>query len=288
MGNDDDQEKERAAALDAILKANKHCDDLDEIGRSYVRGSDLARATSKVAEFMIRKFPAGAPGAADMIRRTRESWNAFNGAVDIIKAQHRELPIQTWILGTATTTTVTVTQTFYFSAPSPDTMREFKQVEAEYHRHIDLDRLMESALWDLKRLKLDVASGPRRSPARVLEEAYAAIRVPPVAGGFPPALLALRGAIDDAIAEMVRRRPVQEEAGKGAKRIQAIGAQSAKEAVSPEFFERLEQDYRSLHDRLSGEGKGGVADAVDVVRRFHDGMMFLCALLGALNEARLR
>jgi len=82
------------------------------------------------------------------------------------------------------------------------------------------DQAFEGIKAEMKRLKLDRGKAAYRRPLDLLEEAYLAIRYPVAAkGGASLPLLALRGAIDRSVDELVRRSPAQQKGEKRRDRI---------------------------------------------------------------------
>src|ERR1041385_1404170 len=105
------------------------------------------------------------------------------------------------------------------------------------------DQAFEGIKAEMKRLKLDRGKAAYRRPLDLLEEAYLAIRYPVAAkGGASLPLLALRGAIDRSVEELVRRSPAQQKGEKRRDRILSIGLHCGKKGP---FFCPALQGFRS-------------------------------------------
>jgi len=150
------------------------------------------------------------------------------------------------------------------------------------------DQAFEDIKAEMKRLKLDRGKAAYRRPLDLLEEAYLAIRYPVAAkGGASLPLLALRGAIDRSIEELVRRSPAQQKGEKRRDRVLSIGLHCGKKGLALAHFDSLAVEDESVNQELAGKGSQTALERPDLVKHFLRGAQFLRALLASVDEALL-
>jgi hypothetical protein len=144
------------------------------------------------------------------------------------------------------------------------------------------------ALASMLRLGLDRSAGGSLPATDHLSAAVAALDAPPVPDGGPlPVLVALRECIERVFADLLRRRPRQEKAGKAADKVLSIGGQCARAGLPPDHFMPLAADADPLIDDLSKAKYGSVSRERQSVE-FQRGLVFLNAFLDGLDEARFK
>jgi len=165
---------------------------------------------------------------------------------------------------------------------------EIQAARAQFNQVLERAPLVETARLSLRRLKLDHRGGGDRTPLEILEQAKAALDRPSLAEAESlPVLVALRECIDASIAELVRRRLEQEPAGSIRDKLPSLGRHCARPDLDADHFDRLATDWHSLSNRLSG-AKQAKLSRQQVSELFHQGLVFLNALLDSIDETRLR
>jgi hypothetical protein len=150
------------------------------------------------------------------------------------------------------------------------------------------DQAFDEIKAELKRLKLDRGKAAYRRPLDLLEEAYLAIRYPAAQGGASLPLLALRGAIDRSIEELVRRCPAQQKGEKRRDRILSIGLHCGKKGLALAHFDALAAEDEAVNRELSGQGNQAALERPDLAKQFLRAAQFLRALLASVDEALLK
>ncbi len=106
-------------------------------------------------------------------------------------------------------------------------------------------------------------------------------------GGAVSVLISLRESIGAVIAELVRRRPRQEEAKGWSAKVVSVGSQCARPSLSADHFSRLGADADRLMNQLSGAKQAGM-DRTQLMWYFNRGLLFLNALVDSIDESKLR
>jgi hypothetical protein len=151
------------------------------------------------------------------------------------------------------------------------------------------DQAFEDIKIEMKRLKLDRGKAAYRRPPDLLEEAYLAIRYPAAArGGASLPLLALRGAIDRSIEELIQRCPAQQKGAKRRDRVLSIGLHCGKKGLALAHFDTLAAEDESVNRELSDQGSQPALERADLAKQFLRAAQFLRALLASVDVALLR
>lgn len=150
------------------------------------------------------------------------------------------------------------------------------------------DQAFDDIKAEMRRLKLDRGKAAYRRPLDLLEEAYLAIRYPVAArGGASLPLLALRGAIDRSIEELIRRCPAREKGEKRRDRVLSIGLHCGKKGLALAHFDTLAAEDESVNRELSGQGAQAALEREHLAKQFMRGAQFLRALLASVDDALL-
>jgi fatty acid-binding protein DegV len=104
-----------------------------------------------------------------------------------------------------------------------------------------------------------------------------------VEDGIGP-LLALRECIEGAIGQLLRLRPVQEQA-KGRDKIISIGRQCSNSPAA--VFEHIADDIHKINDELSGAKRASYSRE-QMLELFNRALSALVALLSNVDKAKLR
>jgi hypothetical protein len=155
----------------------------------------------------------------------------------------------------------------------------FGTFTAQLGQILDRPHLLDEVQSSMRRLGLD---------PRLLNEANGALERPVLHEGGPVSvLITLRECINRALAELLRRRPMQEPASKMCDKLTSLGRQCARAALQEAHFERLGVEGDLLLNDLSS------AKQADMARQqlndlFNRGVLFLNALTSSVDETRLR
>jgi len=174
------------------------------------------------------------------------------------------------------------------SLRSPRLQADVEGAKSRLQQTLERFPLTEQAQSSMRRLGLDRRGGSRRAPPELLAEARGALELPGFQEGGPASvLIPLRECIEAAIAELLRRRPTQEPAGKAREKLTSLGRQCRRDGLDEAYFERLAVEADPLLNDLSG-AKQGDMPRERVNELFHRGLLFLNSLLDGMDESRLR
>lgn len=142
---------------------------------------------------------------------------------------------------------------------------EFKAFSDLLHRAADTSVVKQQTEY----FGLDARRGEIRSPLQLLEAAEGALKRPFSDEGYAIAVLVpLREAIQQAVDELLKKRPSLGRTGGLAKKISAIGQHFGNAAISSDHIERIATSAHTLINRLSGAkdhemGREQIADLFD-------------------------
>ena len=122
----------------------------------------------------------------------------------------------------------------------------------------------------------------------LIEEAESAISAPSGDSTSPTAtLIALRGAIDQAFANLLRRCEGQERAKGWKAKIQSIERRGGSKSMPLSHFQLLADQAKRMNEELS-DAKIQSMSRDEVLLRYANGLQFLLGILDGVDEARLR
>lgn len=153
--------------------------------------------------------------------------------------------------------------------------------------HLQRRPLVVRAEAALRTFGLDEPRGSDRSPVQLLHEASQSIDRPTSEGESPIALIALREAIQAALARLLQMRPAQETANRTKEKISSIGRQCGRSELEGAHFEQLGEAIHLLLSELSLAKQRAMA-RTEIQAAFDRGVMVLTTLLNALDPDKLR
>src|SRR2546425_4128039 len=169
------------------------------------------------------------------------------------------------------------------SLRSPRLQADVEGAKSRLQQTLERFPLTEQAQSSMRRLGLDRRGGSRRAPPELLAQARGALELPGFQEGGPASvLIPLRERIEAAIAELLRRRPTQEPAGKAREKLTSLGRQCRRDGLDEAYFERRAVEADPLLNDLSG-AKQGDMPRERVNELFHRGLLFLNSLLDGMD-----
>jgi len=145
---------------------------------------------------------------------------------------------------------------------------------------------LEKARAEIRRLGLDSRGGKSKSALQLLEDARMSLDIPIMEDGGG-ALITLRECIIAAVSELIRRRPHQEEAKTWKAKVGSLGRHCALSRLDAAHFDNLGLEAESTIDQLSSAKQKGLTRP-EILLYFTKGLLFLAALLGSIDESKLR
>ena len=153
-----------------------------------------------------------------------------------------------------------------------------------------IDRLpfKQKAVDLLHKFGLDTAAGGKKSPVDHFAAAWAAFERPVATGSVAiTSLIPMRQCIDSVVAELIRRRPEQEQIKPRADKIKFIGRQLARDGIRATVIQSLNERYGKLHDELSS-AKEAALSREEWRASLQKATLFLVELLECLDPAKIR
>jgi hypothetical protein len=146
---------------------------------------------------------------------------------------------------------------------------------------------VDEARKEMRRLSLDSRGGSSKTALELLEDAQLSLDMPVASDGGAGSLIGIRECINACLAELLRRRPRQEDTGGHKEKIVSIGNQCARGTLGSQHFENLGVEAKTLNGLLSGAKQNALSrSAVQLL--FRRAVLFLASFLGSIDEAKLR
>ncbi len=141
---------------------------------------------------------------------------------------------------------------------------------------------------EIRRLGLDSRGGDSKSALQLLEEARVCLDIPVVEdGGAAGVLLAFRACINACVSELIRRRPLQEEAKTWKAKVASLGRHCGLARLDAAHFDNLGIEAEAMNDRLSAAKDKGLSRP-EIQQLFTKGLLFLVSFLTSIDETKLR
>jgi hypothetical protein len=145
---------------------------------------------------------------------------------------------------------------------------------------------LDKARLEIRRLGLDSRGGNSKSALQLLEDARMSLDIP-VTEDDGSALIALRECINAGVSELIRRRPRQEETGNWKAKVASLGRHCGRSPLDAAHFDNLGIEAERIIDQLSSAKQKGLTRP-QIQLLFTKGLLFLVALLGSIDESKLR
>jgi hypothetical protein len=235
----------------------------------------------------VRDVLIGTPANA----LTSEQWDHLYGTIQALHSAAKDTESSLTMVNTFYATAYAVTSTsssavsLIHMAPL-DYTPGVERARSRLNRIFERTPLLEKVRGEMARLGLDQAHPFRKSPVELIGEAAAALQRP--VGSVSPAavLIPIRESINASLEELVRRQRTQESVPKR-ERFVSLGRQCGLEKLNDLHFERLANDREVLIDQLSAS-KQATLTREQIVELFNRTLTFLIALLGSIDETKLR
>jgi hypothetical protein len=278
----DDEKKEEL--LRELAKADSNAEQLEKDIKDIGKGLRLVRDATKPYSRMVKLTPAGEmpPGSLDSQLSTWKGWNA--GAQQFSQFLS-SVPMSAMNYGSVNSAMHSASS--YLTVLKPLDGLAMKQAMDQLTGAVSKQELADKALGLLKTLDLDHRPADRKSPLDLLNEAREAMERPATDDSVASITLPLRQSIEGAIAELTRRRPVQEKTGNAKAKITSIGVHCGKAGLSASYFEQKGEEATELLNKLSGTKEADL-DRVRVTSLYQRGLLLLVALLESVDGGKLR
>jgi len=280
-----------AESKDPTEQALQALTDAEETqAKAQQEATDLARTfqTSRDDARWARKLVEGTPSQRDTLKNLTVVWHRQSDSARAASHQLKELRLMVGSTANiaAFGTSTAALESAYSTVPGqpPANVQALQQFAAKLRREPLLTRLRAA----LRRCTLDQNRPENRSVLALIEEAESAISAPSGDSTSPTAtLIALRGAIDQAFANLLRRCEGQERAKGWKAKIQSIERRGGSKSMPLSHFQLLADQAKRMNEELS-DAKIQSMSRDEVLLRYANGLQFLLGILDGVDEARLR
>jgi hypothetical protein len=281
----EEAEKKKDEVLKLINDVDARATRLEGLAQDVVESARRLLDTVKPYRSLISELPA--------VSHTSSQWDHAINMLRGVQASVREIELSALSVsalraqsfGMSSTSNTTISIVRDGRVPLTPTI---KLAISQLNEAMERSPLADTALSSLRRLGLDRRAGDARSPLELLEDAKAALDRPSRPDGSPASvLILLRECILAAVAEMLRRRPVQEPTRGTRDKLTSLGQHCARQGLKTDHFERLATNMDSVVNELSG-AKQAQMSRQWVSELFNQGLTLLNALLESIDETLLR
>jgi hypothetical protein len=286
-GSMSDEEAKRDELIRLLAGVPAKATELESLGQGLVQSARLASDTAAPLLEIVKRIPSESlvSGRLDTEITAWRTW--YDTAA---QARGAETMVNTFVAAAsgAINTAVSGAASISFTLPLVPDQQAVSAARMRLFDTLNRSPIVASLRLSMTRLGLDKRGGKDRPALDLLEEAAGAMERPPVPGGRPASvLIPLRGAIEAAIDELMRRRPQQEPASGWSDKVASIGRLCGHSYLAPSYFPSLCGTITPLWKKLSGAKQDDLTREA-VAELFSQGVAFLNALMDGIDERVLK
>jgi hypothetical protein len=291
-----DPNKEKDELLKGLEEAEREAKRIEDTAKDALQNARLVRDTAPQLRILYQEIPVSGLSA--------QEWARQNQNVQLWLGVAKSMPPTVTEVSTFAALSQAVTNTAMSgvmvpfplrlppSPPAPPTPSPHplavQQATERLAAIVEKYPSMDQARAEIRRLGLDTRGGDSKSPLQLLEESRVALDMPVSSdGGATGVLLGLRGCINACVSELIRRRPVQEEAKTWKAKVASLGRHCGRTGLGTAHFDNLGIEAEAMNDRLSA-GKDKGVNRPEVQQLFTQGLLFLVSMLTSIDESKLR
>jgi hypothetical protein len=273
--------------IEAIQRYKSAASKVQKRGQEIVREGQAGKTLSEYAEQI--NIPDDSFQSDEQWENQTGTWITYARDLEVFLMDDQFASLQ-YSTATAAITTSGYGTSGYFLRPLPP---ENQQKIAQVFSWIN-DALIALG-WDQQledefiRLSLQEKRAGQDSPFGFFKSAQESLQHPSGNDIQPTAvLLTIRECINQALGNLLARRPTQEPANKASDKIKSIASQSIKDSLEESKISDLAAQADSLINELSSAGKRADISAGEITARFLEAKSFLKAFFALLDEKKLR
>jgi hypothetical protein len=283
-GNMSDAEKKKKEYLELLAKTPGQAQRLGSISREIIQAAQLSEDVATPLGEIIADLPADKLSLEQWEQLIAGQRKWLQNAVRLERSMADSARIFAASSSVMGSTSTSAAHVLVYQVPQAP---KIQAAQKELGRVLERAPLVESARVSMKRLGLDRRVGERKSARELLDEAKTELDYPSGAvGGEVAVLLTLRSAIEAALSELVRRRPVQEPTSNNREKVRSIGRHCALAGLEDQF-ELLASPWHEIINTLSSKKETAIPRA-ELIFHFQRGVFVLDALLKIVDEKKLR
>ena len=282
MSQEQAPENKKEELINAIDDTQKAAEETVEMAQGFVEQgqymADIAKATKRV----IKELPDDSCLPKPERDRQLETWKHAQARID--EANRGITNIYSGIYAPIMSITTSGISGMMLEMDRPLALAGYTYAVEQLNKVIEREPWVQKAEKELKRLVLNIPASGEKSALDQLLEAHQSYQ-----RNAPPAavLIPIRESINTAIAELLRRRPIQEQAKNKSDQILSIAAQCMKNTVDQADLEAIAKEAERVIDDLSS-AKHDEMEREKVRSHFNRACTFLTGFLGMIDETKLR
>jgi hypothetical protein len=284
----DDPIEELKSILDDVEQKGE---EISEKGRGITKDGqyrvDIARATKAVIPYL----------PPNEIENIIGDWKPFAQQSErlLLGLQGLDTEVRVDSATYAGTATLSITGSFpnlnpYTSAgfvtKNPEARAAFENLQAVAGRFIDASQVERI----LQELGFDKAYKGKKSPLELFQTAQGAFEKPVInKDPIITSLIPIRECIHLIIAELLKRRPIQEETRGDYAKVVSISRQLKRDTIQIDVFDSLARQWHDeIRDKELSAAKEGSVQREEWLRRLQRATQFLFSLLSGLDPAKMK
>jgi len=276
--------------LNVLEEVDRVAAPLQKNAQQIIEATQQSRDMAKTLTNFVRTVPKDTALPSDFWRQQTNAWAAYNDHARTLAGTIAE-PLReytTIALSTGNTVTTSVAEVIAFGGDEIPAERARHNMVQDMNIILRRHPLADEVRAAMVRLSLNRAHFSKKSALELLDEARAALDRPTSEGNSSVAVLVgLRESTDGAIADLLRRRPMQESTDMVGGKILSIGRQCARGGTPRKYFEALESSLQNLN-RAFSEGKQRNYSREELLFFFDSGLNFLRTFLEGLDETKFK
>lgn len=284
--SEEPKNKNKNELLKLLVDVEKTAPALEEMGQDIVRAARLSRDVASCFRNVVSNIPNDDLLDEEHWKRNIYGWKAWhNLASDVGRAR---TSVNSFVASSTSTTVTTSGIMFEIGFVPQDLRVTIETAKTQFAQIVERTPMADTARASMRRLRLDIRGGGKRTALELLDEAQGALDHPSAReSGAVSVLVTLRECLNTVLSELLRRRPKQESAPRAYDKVVTIGGQCGRPGLLPDHFIRLGRDAGELLDRLSAAKQANMSRE-RMMELFHEGLLFLNALMDSIDENRLR
>lgn len=288
-----EQDNKKRELLGILNDVEHKAEDIESNGREIVQQGRFIRDLVRLIKEFIQAIPDDSYLSPEKWENPRAVWQNLQKQVSITKIKLEE--IKPFVFATdSTSASATVSASSIISIKSISSLPRDVQCPAykihdKFEQFLEQSNLIEKITNEIKRLGLSISSTVSESPLSLLKQSEQAFKVPSVNEVAPSAvLIPLREAINRILADMLPRRPNQEETGKSTgKKIRSICTQCSSSTIDSIQIENLTKEADNLNNLFSSS-KQAMLTREEVRELMNRGLVLILDFLRMIDEHKMR
>lgn len=290
MTEQDNKKRELLGILDDV---ERKAEDIESNGREIVQQGRFIRDLVRLNKEFIQVVPDDSYLSSENWEYQRSVWQHLLNQASVAKIKLQEMkPLVFATDSTSASATVSASSIISIKSISSlpqDAQGSAYKIHDKFEQFLEQSNLIAKITNEINRLGLSISSTGNESPLSLLKQSEQAYKAPSVNEVAPSAvLIPLREAINRILADMLPRRPEQEETGKNPGiKIRSICKQCSHDTVDSTLIENLANEADDLNGLFSNS-KQAVIRRNEVRELMNRGLVLILDFLRMIDEHKMR